>query len=151
MPDKKPERVKRNLFQPGKSGNPAGRPKGARNKLGEQFLKALEKDFKSHGAEVIEAVRHEKPDVYLKVVAQIVPKQMTHTVSKGLEGLLRDLSDKRRIIDITPEVEIVPNPVRSGGVRDGGERDARALPGRSIDALGGEARLIREVPDREDD
>ena len=32
-------------FVPGQSGNPAGRPKGARSKLGETFLKALAEDF----------------------------------------------------------------------------------------------------------
>jgi hypothetical protein len=29
-------------FKPGQSGNPKGRPKGARNRLGTQFLEALE-------------------------------------------------------------------------------------------------------------
>jgi hypothetical protein len=32
-------------FEPGQSGNPAGRPKGARNKLSEVFLQALAEDF----------------------------------------------------------------------------------------------------------
>lgn len=134
-------------FKPGQSGNPAGRPKGSRNKLGEAFLKKLEQDFKRHGEEVIEAVRLEKPDVYLKVVAQIVPKQMTHTVSKGLEGLLRDLHDKRRVIDITSEVEVLPNSVRDGGVRGA----TYALPSRSPDSSGGEAAEFRELPDGEAD
>ena len=36
------EKKLRNLkpFKPGQSGNPKGRPKGARNRLGTQFLKA---------------------------------------------------------------------------------------------------------------
>ena len=41
------EKKLRNLkpFKPGQSGNPKGRPKGARNRLGTQFLEALEADF----------------------------------------------------------------------------------------------------------
>jgi Family of unknown function (DUF5681) len=32
------EEFKGNIWKPGQSGNPAGRPKGARSKLGESFL-----------------------------------------------------------------------------------------------------------------
>ena len=46
------EKKLRNLkpFKPGQSGNPKGRPKGARNRLGTQFLEALEADFNKFGA-----------------------------------------------------------------------------------------------------
>jgi hypothetical protein len=70
------EEQKPHLFKPGQSGNPAGRPKGARSKLGEDFLKALHEDFAENGKQVIEKVRAEKPDVYLKVVASILPKEI---------------------------------------------------------------------------
>jgi hypothetical protein len=58
-----------------KPGNP-GRPKGARNRLGEQFLAALADDFDVHGKAAIETVRAERPQDYLKVVASILPKEL---------------------------------------------------------------------------
>ena len=66
---------KTTLFQPGnKLGK--GRPKGARNKLGEDFVQALQESFNQHGAETIETVRTERPHEYLKVVASILPKEL---------------------------------------------------------------------------
>ena len=63
-------------WQPGQSGNPVGRPIGNRNKLNEKFILALHDDFVQHGAKVIEQVRKEKPDIYLKVIASILPREL---------------------------------------------------------------------------
>lgn len=73
----KPEKPKgKVLFQPGNNANPHGRPKGSRNKLGEQFVQALQADFQEHGKKAIETVREERPHEYLKVVASLLPKQV---------------------------------------------------------------------------
>lgn len=74
-------------FRPGASGNPAGRPLGARNKLGEQFVKALAEDFATHGADVITAVRFEKPDAYLRTIAAVLPPAKSRGVAIDLGEL----------------------------------------------------------------
>jgi hypothetical protein len=79
------EKKLRNLkpFKPGQSGNPKGRPKGARNRLGTQFLEALEADFKQHGPQAIALVREKKPEVYIRVVADLLPKEANINVEAG--------------------------------------------------------------------
>jgi Family of unknown function (DUF5681) len=72
------EGKQRNLipFKPGQSGNPRGRPKGARNKLGEEFLTQLCEDFEAHGAAAIERVRQEDPAAYLRAIVSVLPKEL---------------------------------------------------------------------------
>ena len=84
-------------FQP---GNP-GRPRGSRNKLGEAFIAALAEDFEKHGVEVIERVRIEKPEAYIKVIASLLPKDLNLNVTK-----LDDLTDEQlleRLRSLTKE------------------------------------------------
>lgn len=91
------EKKQRNLkpFKPGQSGNPKGRPKGARNRLGSQFLEALEADFNKHGAQAIAVVREKKPEVYMRVVADLLPKEANINVEAGeaFVNLWRRISD----------------------------------------------------------
>jgi Family of unknown function (DUF5681) len=63
-------------FTAGVSGNPDGRPKGARNKLSETFLATVAKDFVENGAKAIERVREEDPVMYLKMVRSLVPAEL---------------------------------------------------------------------------
>ena len=83
----------RHPFKPGQSGNPRGRPKGARNKLGEEFLTQLCDDFEVHGAAVIERVRQEDPAAYLRVIASLIPKDIKID-RRPDAGPLSDLTDE---------------------------------------------------------
>lgn len=80
MPDTTPPRVIGRPFQP---GNP-GRPKGSRNKLGESFLDAMLVSFteqtaegKPAGIEAIRRTRDADPAVYTRVIASLLPKEIT--------------------------------------------------------------------------
>jgi hypothetical protein len=86
------------------SGNAAGRPKGSRHKITEDFLSAVAEDFEKHGKEALKTVREEDPSTYLRVVAQIIPKESELTVKaddafvnlwqKVSSGALAELIDK---------------------------------------------------------
>lgn len=71
------QRVVGRPFKPGQSGNPAGRPKGARSKLGEAFVDALLNDWQTNGVQAIIDMREERPGDYVKVVASLLPKEIT--------------------------------------------------------------------------
>ena len=83
------------LSRRGQSGNPKGRPKGAHNRLGTQFLEALEADFNEFGSQAIALVRAKKPETYMRVVADLLPKEANINVEAGeaFVNLWRKISD----------------------------------------------------------
>ncbi len=70
-------------FQPGQSGNPKGRPKGSKNKLSEDFLQALAENFEQHGKAAIDHVCSNSPGEYLRIIANLIPKELLLQVSTG--------------------------------------------------------------------
>lgn len=99
-------------FLPGNSGF-GGRPKGSRNKLNEDFVRALSDDFAEHGVDVIKAVRTEKPDAYLKVVASLAPKHV-ELKDTTLDELGRD--ELTALLDAVRQARGSPEADREGAV-----------------------------------
>jgi hypothetical protein len=83
-----------------KPGNP-GRPKGSRNKLGEDFIQALYNDFTANGIAAIEVVRAEKPDAYIKVIASLLPKDVNLNVNQMDDMTDEQLIQRIRALDAT--------------------------------------------------
>lgn len=105
----------------GQSGNPAGRPKGSRNKLGEDFIRALHEDFQEHGVVAIQAVRADKPDAYLKVIASLLPRELKVTTET-------ELTDDQ-LIERIQQLDAIIRPFLGlegeGGVSSGSETPLR--------------------------
>jgi hypothetical protein len=64
-------------FVPGRSGNPAGRPPGSKNRINGDFLRELSDHFAKEGRGAIERMCEEDPTAYVKVVASLLPKDVT--------------------------------------------------------------------------
>src|SRR5262245_21054672 len=79
-----------NLWQPGQSGNPVGRVRGSRNKLSEEVICALLRDFRQHGQKAVARVRQTQPAAYLKILALLCPRE--HMVEQ--RNLIKSLSDQ---------------------------------------------------------
>ena len=80
-----------NLWQPGVPGNPAGRTRGSRNRLSEEVICALLRDFRQHGQKAVARVRQTQPAAYLKILALLVPRE--HKVEHS--NTLKNLSDEQ--------------------------------------------------------
>jgi hypothetical protein len=79
-----------NLWKPGESGNLAGRVRGSRNRLSEEVICALLRDFRKHGEKAVAQVRRDQPGVYLKVLALLIPRE--HKVQHS--NPIKDLTDE---------------------------------------------------------
>jgi hypothetical protein len=113
-------------FKPGKSGNPSGRPPGSKNRINADFLRELTEHFAVEGRHAIERMCEEDPAAYVKVVASLLPKDVTINARPFAgfsdEDLVVALDMIQRCIDANVD------PFRVGVI----EGDAVALPdGRS--------------------
>lgn len=62
-------------FKKGNNANPAGRPVGSRNKLGEKFVADVLAAWEREGPAVLAAMIEKRPWAFANLVAQIIPKE----------------------------------------------------------------------------
>ena len=79
---------KKNAWQPGQSGNPAGRPLGARNRFSEAFVGDIAAAWEKHGAGVVERVLRNEPARFLEVCGRLIPKDVQVSLSARIPGNL---------------------------------------------------------------
>lgn len=77
-------------FKPGQSGNPAGRPKGARSKLAEKFWKDYAAAWEAHGQAALMHVAANDPSTFVRVAASLMPKETEVTLRNVTAKELRD-------------------------------------------------------------
>ena len=72
------------------ASHPTGRLRGSRNKLSEEVICTLLRDFRKHGEKAIAKVRREQPGVYLRCLTLLIPRE--HKVEH--RNVIKSLSDE---------------------------------------------------------
>ena len=96
---KQVQNIEPHCWKPGQSGNPAGRPKGSRHKLSEDFIRALAEDFENHGKDAIVKMREDRPGDYIRVIASLVPKDLNLNVNEYEHWTDEQLADRIEQLD----------------------------------------------------
>lgn len=100
------------------------RPKGSRNKLGEDFIQALHDDFQEGGVAAIKEVRRDRPHEYLKVVASLLPKELKVTTESDLTD--EQLDQRIRQLAAAISLELNGSEAGTGGSAGGAETSVRS-------------------------
>jgi hypothetical protein len=75
------------LFKPGVSGNPAGRPRGSRGKLAEDFLLDLHAAWTEHGPAALAACAKTEPAQFCKIVSSLMPRDVAVSVTASADAV----------------------------------------------------------------
>lgn len=73
------------LWKPGQSGNPAGKPKGSRQKLASSFFNNLYGLWEEQGEAVLRRAAFEKPMEFAAMVAKLMPAKIE--ISTPINGM----------------------------------------------------------------
>jgi hypothetical protein len=75
-------------WAPGESGNPAGRPLGARGRYSDNFMRDLAADWAQRGPQILAQVAKMDPVRYLGVAASLIPRDVAVSIEARPPGNL---------------------------------------------------------------
>jgi hypothetical protein len=98
--------------------------RGSRNKLSEEVICALLRDFREHGQKAIAKVRRTQPAAYLKVLALLVPRE--HKVEYS--NSLKNWTDEELEVGIDLVKQMLESRAAASGAVIDGTAETVALP-----------------------
>ena len=89
-------------WKPGKSGNPAGRPLGARQRISEKLLADLATVWEAHGESVLTRLAITDPGKLATIAYGLLPRDVFINVQQSVPGNLEPeaWATLRRVLDI---------------------------------------------------
>ncbi len=128
-------------YQKGQTGNPNGRPTGARQKLTDAFIRDLSAHYAQHGAEIITSVAEQDPVAYMNIVARFIPKETELTINSSIN---LDPAQMQRIAEAWIVAQADVEALESDYVIEAQDVEEPAvlpdepalLPGRAVEVVG---------------
>jgi hypothetical protein len=77
---------KKNGWQPGQSGNPAGRPVGTRNRFSETFVSDIAATWAKHGPDILERMAVEESARFAELCGRLIPRDVQVSLQTRLPG-----------------------------------------------------------------
>ena len=120
--NKQPKQLMATAWKPGQSGNPAGRPIGARQKISEKLLADLAVVWETEGESVLRRLAIEDPGKLAQIAYGLLPRDVFISVEQRTPGNLDpdEWAILRRVIDLKNRAPVQRRHVLAPGYVLGG-------------------------------
>jgi hypothetical protein len=100
-------------FKPGQSGNPAGRPRGSRNRLADAFVTDLAAAWEEHGVMALTKCATAEPAKFVSIIASLLPRDVSLNVTHSVDPLA--FHDRfRQALELLGNAEPAPKVIEHG-------------------------------------
>ena len=93
-------------FLPGNVGG--GRPKGSKDKLNKQVISTLEKLWEARGADMVEQLAAEKPEVMMAMISRMIPQALAAEAITGIDNAENSQGNQEVTIRLVQQVADTP-------------------------------------------